>query len=728
MSSSQRCSPLARSALVLVLLVAAATRLWNLGGHDFGNIYYAAAVRSMSESWANCFYAAFDPAGVVTLDKPPAAFWVQVLCVKLFGYSGLVLHLPQALIGILNVLLVYALARWAGGAWAGVAAALVMAVFPAAVAADRSNLPDSFLLLVSLLAAWTVLRAVEQDRWLWLLAGALLVGVGFTTKMIVAWMILPALSVAYLACGPRSTGARVLHLGVAGLVVSAASLAWPLSVDLSRAESRPYIGGTVNNSAIERALSGFGLDRLIGRRGPGGGPAGPPRLGPLAGLPGGPIGPPVGPQGGPPFGPPGSPPGVAGRPSQNLTGHGGMPSVLRLGNRDLAGHGSWLLPFAILGATTAVRIGPGPRRSVRAASLLLWVVWLGTFAVVFSAASGPIHPYYLNMLAPPIAILAGIGVVAMCPEPRKSARSSEPRSPSDQDRPPVTAADVAGASGLPQPGPLQNHALPLHGSELIAPRLGRAVAAVAVTAFVQVLILGHTPEWGKVLVPVTLVGSGLAVAILIIAWGRASRVWTATGLATGLATLLLCPATWSWTPAAAGGGRMVPVADPQLLEARHDPDETGRNRAAIRALLDYLLRGAGRANFLVASPDIHLVAPLIVEAGVRAIAYGGFQGADPAVTFDQFRALVGRGELRYVLLARDRGPGRLGPPRGGDAIARWVRENGVEVPAAAWLPRELATGRPEDVNMMAGDMSGMLRNLFRGGTTALYDCAPRGRD
>jgi hypothetical protein len=68
--------------------VAAGLRLWGLDQNGFGNEYYAAAVRSMALSAHNFFYAAFDPAGFISVDKPPVALWMQVASTKLLGFSG----------------------------------------------------------------------------------------------------------------------------------------------------------------------------------------------------------------------------------------------------------------------------------------------------------------------------------------------------------------------------------------------------------------------------------------------------------------------------------------------------------------------------------------------------------------------------------------------------------------------------------------------------------------
>src|SRR5215510_12260876 len=93
--------------LLLVLAAAASIRTWNLSQNGFGRRYYAAGVRSMSESWHNFLYNSFDPAGFLSLDKPPVAIWLQVAAAKLFGFAGVYILLPQVLAGVISVLLLY---------------------------------------------------------------------------------------------------------------------------------------------------------------------------------------------------------------------------------------------------------------------------------------------------------------------------------------------------------------------------------------------------------------------------------------------------------------------------------------------------------------------------------------------------------------------------------------------------------------------------------------------
>jgi 4-amino-4-deoxy-L-arabinose transferase-like glycosyltransferase len=153
-----------RLALFGVLVVSAVLNFAGLSAEGYDNQYYAAAVRSMSQSWHNFFFTAFDPAGFVTIDKPPLGFWFQVASVKVFGFSGVALLIPQAAAGVLSVALLYFLVSRTFGSVAGLIAALALAITPIGVVTSRNNTVDSTLVLFVLLAAWAVLRAAETGR------------------------------------------------------------------------------------------------------------------------------------------------------------------------------------------------------------------------------------------------------------------------------------------------------------------------------------------------------------------------------------------------------------------------------------------------------------------------------------------------------------------------------------------------------------------------------------
>ena len=103
--------PRPRPELAALLVVAGLLNLWALSRNGWANDYYSAAVRSMASSWHAFLYGSFDQAGVMTVDKPPLALWVQVGFVKAFGYHPLSMLVPQALMGIASVALVYDLVR-----------------------------------------------------------------------------------------------------------------------------------------------------------------------------------------------------------------------------------------------------------------------------------------------------------------------------------------------------------------------------------------------------------------------------------------------------------------------------------------------------------------------------------------------------------------------------------------------------------------------------------------
>src|SRR6266702_4391717 len=166
-------------ALGIVMLISLFMNFYQLGQNGFGNLYYAAGVRSMLDNWHNFFFVSFDPGGFVTIDKPPLGFWLQVLSAKLFGFTAFSVYLPQALAGVLSVLLLYHLVRRHFGVVAGLLAALALAISPISVLTNRNNTIDSTLVLVMLLGAWAVLRAAETGKLRWLLLCAAFAGLGF---------------------------------------------------------------------------------------------------------------------------------------------------------------------------------------------------------------------------------------------------------------------------------------------------------------------------------------------------------------------------------------------------------------------------------------------------------------------------------------------------------------------------------------------------------------------
>jgi 4-amino-4-deoxy-L-arabinose transferase-like glycosyltransferase len=383
-----------RLALFGILLLAVLMDFYQLGQDGFGS-YYPPAVRSMMDNWHNFFFVAYDPGGFTSIDKPPVGFWLQVLSAKIFGFNTVSILLPQALAGVLSVLLLYYLVRRHFGVVAGLIAALVLAISPVSVVTNRNATIDSTLALCLLIGAWAVLRAAETGRLRWLLLTAVIVGIGFNIKMLEAYLVVPAFGLLYLLAAPTSIRKRVLHLALALLVLLVVSCSWVLAVDLTPASQRPYIGNTQDDSELSLALGYNGIQRLAGSA-QGSGTSQPPSGG-------------------------NAKPAKGSGTSQSPGGGNVGPTQLRLFTQQpLAGQESWLLPLAMLGLVALAWQGrPRPQEDRKVHALLLWGMWLLTMGIFFSVASF-FHEYYLTVMAPAVAALCGIGLVVMWRDYRRS--------------------------------------------------------------------------------------------------------------------------------------------------------------------------------------------------------------------------------------------------------------------------------------------------------------------
>ncbi len=347
---------------------------WNLTVNGYGNEYYAAAVKSASVDWKAFFFGSIDPGNFITVDKPPAALWLQALSVRIFGFSSASMLLPEVVLGVASVLILHRLVRKWQGDTAAHLAALALALTPVAVLMFRFNNPDALLTFLGLAAAWGVWAALETGRTRGLLVAAALTGLAFETKMMQAFLVVPAFILVYLVAGPPRLRKRLLQLTAALVTMIAAASWWIAVVALVPAADRPYIGSTTDNSIISLLLGYNGLSRLFGNTGsgPGGG----------------------GPGGG--------------------SGFGGAVSWLRMLNSENGGQIAWLLPLAIAGLLAGLWLTRrAPRTDLRRAGWLLWGAWAAVCFVTFSRAQGVFHSYYTVQLAPAVAALAGAGALAL---------------------------------------------------------------------------------------------------------------------------------------------------------------------------------------------------------------------------------------------------------------------------------------------------------------------------
>ena len=254
----QRAAVLA--AIAGVTALAALLRFGSFAGVQ-PNPFYDAAVRSMSQSWHNFFYGAFDPSGAVSVDKPPVDLWLQVASVKLFGFSSVSLRLPEALAGTAAVPLLYDAVRRLFGSAAGLAAAAALAVLPVSVLTARSDTMDSVLLMLMVLAGWLVILAAQKRQtWLLMAAGAVL-GVAFNVKLFEALLPLPAFAALYLIASDAPVRSRIARLAGAGAVTLAVSMAWIIAVSLSP-PPKPFPIGSTDGTVANVVFKWNGIDRL----------------------------------------------------------------------------------------------------------------------------------------------------------------------------------------------------------------------------------------------------------------------------------------------------------------------------------------------------------------------------------------------------------------------------------------------------------------------------------
>ncbi|MFD8243638.1 glycosyltransferase family 39 protein [Nocardia sp. NPDC059691] len=362
-------------ALAALLLGTAVAYLCNLSANGWANSFYSAAVQAGSVSWKAFFFGSSDAANSITVDKPPASLWLMELSVRAFGLGSWSILVPEVLLGVASVALLWATVRRPFGPAAGLLAGLALAVTPVAALMFRFNNPEALLVFLMIAAAWAMTRAVEDGRWRWLVLTGALIGFGFLTKQLQVLLVVPALALTYLLAGPPKLGKRVLQLFAAGAAMVLAAGWWLLAVELWPASSRPWIGGSHENSILELTLGYNGLGRLNGdERGsvvPGGGEL-----------------------------PPGG------------NGMWGETGITRMFEPAQGGQIAWLIPAALVALVVGILLrGKAARTDRQRASLVLWGGWLLATGLVFSFMAGIFHQYYTVALAPAIAALVGAGAV-----------------------------------------------------------------------------------------------------------------------------------------------------------------------------------------------------------------------------------------------------------------------------------------------------------------------------
>lgn len=590
--------------LLPILALSAGLHLYRLDALGDANLYYTAAVYSMLQSVSNFFFVAAEPGGSVSVDKPPLGLWIEALSALLFGVNGVAVILPNVLAGLASTAIVFGMVRRRSGLGAGLLAAMVMAVTPSSLAAERNNTMDGMLTLCLVFGAWAFLRASEtgQGRFLWF--GAAFIGLGFNVKMLQAYLVLPACYAVYLLTGTEGWNRKLLKLGATTLVILAFSLAWAAAVDLTPAEERPYVGGSTDNTVMELIVGHNGLSRIFGPgrdAQPASSVAGPGPVGARPGIrrPGsdGPL--PPGASGAPPQ------PGGAGGAGPGGPQETGQPGFFRFLTAPLSNEVSWLLPFALLALGALVLeerftwpLGPGHR------PLVLWGGWLLTCLVFFSVARF-FHPYYLVMVGPPLAVLVASGAAVLARRLNAGSR----------------AASIA--------------------------FIGGAGATVGYQWF-NAAQFGVTGFW----VPLGFLATACGAIVLVVRrTSRASQIGVSM-LGFGM---LLAPLAWSVLTVLHPTSRGVPTA--YAGDDRATPP-FGPALLANPRLIEFLEGNTEGVRYLLAVPSAMMGAPLVLATGRPVLYMGGFNGVDPVVTEADVAALVKDQWLRYVFLGPSPGQTR----------------------------------------------------------------------
>lgn len=378
------------ASLSALLALTALLYLVGLSASGYANEFYAAAAQAGSTDWWSFLWGSSDAGNSITVDKPPASLWVMALSIRVFGLSSWSLLVPQAIMGVLSVLVLYRAVSRDFGHWCGMLAGLFLATTPIACLMFRFDNPDALLVLLMVASAdcvlkaaglgrdgllddrgWCADRAANRARTRWMAVAGVLMGLAFLTKQLQAFLVLPGFALAFLVASPTRLRRRILDSAVALGAMTLAAGWWVLLTVVVPADARPYIGGSETNSFVELTFWYNGLGRIFGNTVGNGSMA-------AQGI---------------------------------LMGTGGEAGLARLLSGEWGTQWSWLFPAALAGsAATIVASGKRGRLDARRAQALLWSAWLVVTFLVFSYMEGTIHQYYTVALAPAVAALAAMGV------------------------------------------------------------------------------------------------------------------------------------------------------------------------------------------------------------------------------------------------------------------------------------------------------------------------------
>ncbi|GAX56108.1 ArnT family glycosyltransferase [Streptomyces olivochromogenes] len=623
-----------RPALWAILLAATALYAWNITSIS-GNSFYNAAVYSGTKSWKAFFFGALDSGSFITVDKPPFALWVMGLSARAFGFGTWQLALPMVAVGTGSVALLHRMVKRDFGPVAATVAALALALTPITVAINRDTNPDPILVFLMLLGAAGLFKAVRTGRLMPLVWSAVAIGFAFNTKMMQAYVVLPAFFLVHLWAARGSLGRRIRHLAVATVALVVSSAWWMVVVDLIPASSRPYIGGSTDNTVWDLVIGYNGFGRIFGA---------------------------------------GSSVGSAG----NGASFGGSAGVHRLFNEIMGGQISWLIPFATIALIAGLILrGRAPRTDARRAALMLWGGWFVLHYLTFALAEGTFHPYYVTAMAPGIAALAGAGGVTLYRAFREGSAAKW-----GWVLPAAVAASAAWAIVL-----LQR----VSGSGTLY-----TVAEIVVGAAGTVAVLGLLA--GRFARRDRLIGFAALAAVVALLAGPAAYSVSAATSATNGTNPTAGPSTGGGMGGMGGGpggasgsGRTSGTGGRSMGEppsgggsapsgsgTRPSGQMGGGGTQVSSAMITYLKKHQDGATWLLAVATDQTASSIILESGQPVISMGGWSGSDNAMTLAKLKSLVKSGKLHYIIVSSDGGQGT------NSEIATWVKAHGTAVKSSAY--------------------------------------------
>jgi 4-amino-4-deoxy-L-arabinose transferase-like glycosyltransferase len=628
----------ARPALGGLLVATALLYLVGLDRNGWGNEFYAAAVQAGTESWKAFFFGSLDASNFITTDKPGTFMWVMELSARVFGVNYWSLLVPQALAGVATVGVLYTtVRRWFGPA-AGLVAGAVMALAPVATLMFRFDDPDALLTLMITLAGYAMTRAIESGRTRWVVLTGVFVGAGFLSKFMAAFMVLPALALAYLWAGPPRLGKRIAQVLAGGLALLVTAGWWVAALLLTPAADRPFIGSSTDNNILNLIFGYNGFGRLTGNESGGAGFLG---LGTTGGTAG-----------------------AAGRGGGGFGGaFGGAGGFTRLFSAQYGGQVAWLIPAALIAVVVMLWVSRRAGRTDRTrAAALLWGGWLVTAGLVLSFMSGIAHTYYVVVLTPAIGALVGIGTVKLW-EVRRTwfARAAL-----------AVALLVTGWWAW----------VLLDRSADWYPWL-RVVIAVAAVAAACLILAGVTlpGRAGRVF---AVVPAGLALVAglggpLAYSLQTAATAHSGASPSAGPAVTSAFGGRGTFPGAGTGGAggefraRFGDLGDFGGGTAGGDPARRaggaggfgglGGNTTVNTALAKLLETGASGYKWTAATVGADSAASMeLGTGGAPVMAIGGFSGSDPAPTLAAFERMVAAHEIHYFVAGGGFGGGFAGLP------------------------------------------------------------------